>query len=148
MIRIHKSLIIAMVAIFLGCGHAYALEQTLEQYISRFDNRERSDMKINSAALLQGVREGGVQLIDIRFKEEYEAWKLGIGTSIPLNELPDRIEELDRTKIIVTACPQRDRAILAMVYLRTKGFRSKYLFDGLIRLAEYMRGNTGRPWAR
>lgn len=41
-----------------------------------------------------------------------------------MNELPSRLDELDKDKIIVTACPHKDRAILAMAYLRTKGYRA------------------------
>lgn len=62
---------------------------------------------------------------------------IGIATGIPLNEL-------QKNKIIVTACPHKDRAILAMAYLRTKGFRSKYLVDGLVGLSEYLRGDKAR----
>jgi hypothetical protein len=47
---------------------------------------------------------------------------------------------LPRDKIIVTACPHKDRAIIAMVYLRTKVFDARYLSDGLIGLAENLRG--------
>lgn len=64
--------------------------------------------------------------------------------NIPLNELPGRLAELDRGKTVVTACPHKDRAIIAMVYLKTKGFEVKYLQDGLVELAEYLRGDKAR----
>jgi rhodanese-related sulfurtransferase len=69
---------------------------------------------------------------------------MGFGSHIPLNDLPSRLDELDKEKIIVTACPHKDRAILAMAYLRTKGYNSKYLVDGLLGLAEFLRGDTAR----
>ena len=56
------------------------------------------------------------QLVDIRFPEEVAAWSMGFSTAVPLPELPARLEDLDRSKIIVTACPHKDRAIIAMVY--------------------------------
>ena len=42
-------------------------------------------------------------------------------------------------QIIITACPHKDRATIAMVYLRSKGIQAKYLTDGLISLAENLR---------
>ncbi|MDZ7582970.1 MAG: rhodanese-like domain-containing protein [Deltaproteobacteria bacterium] len=127
---------------------AYAEEVSLETYLSGFDYQARKDMKIDSEALVKGLMEGKVQLIDIRFKEEYESWRMGFAVNIPLNELPGRLDELDKNKIIVTACPHKDRAGLAMAYLRTKGFRSKYLVDGLVGLAEYLRGDKARDFMR
>ena len=62
--------------------------------------------------------------------------------SIPLPDLPNNLNKLDKNKIIVTACPHKDRAIIAMTYLKTKGYRVKYLTDGLTGLAEYLRGNN------
>lgn len=113
-----------------------------------FDYQARKDMKIDSEALVKGLAEGKIQLIDIRFQEEYKAWRMGFGVNIPLNELPARLDELEKDKIIVTACPHKDRAGLAMAFLRTKGFQSKYLVDGLVGLTEYLRGDKARDFVR
>lgn len=111
-----RKLIITVVVILLATWgtSAYAGEMSLETYLSGFDYQARKDMKIESEALVKGLTEGKIQLIDIRFKEEYEAWRMGFAVNIPLNELPGRLNELDRKKIIVTACPHKDRAGLAM----------------------------------
>jgi rhodanese-related sulfurtransferase len=71
---------------------------------------------------------------------------MGFSTHIPLNELPTRLNELSKDKVIVTACPHKDRAILGMAYLRTKGIQSKYLEDGLTGLAEYFRGENAKEF--
>jgi rhodanese-related sulfurtransferase len=85
-------------------------------------------------------------LVDIRFPEETKAWKMGFGLFIPLNELPKRLAELPKDKIIVTACPHKDRSAIAMTYLRTKGYKAKYLTDGLIGLAENLRGDNAKDF--
>ncbi len=123
---------------------AHAEELSLESYISGFDYKARKEMKIDSESLVSGLEQGLIQLIDIRFKEETAAWRMGFGSHIPLNELPSRQDEINKDKIIVTACPHKDRAILAMAYLRTKGYNSKYLVDGLLGLAVFLRGDTAR----
>jgi rhodanese-related sulfurtransferase len=133
--------------IFSSSG-TYGQEVSLEAYLSKFDYEERTAMKIDSKTLVKFLKEGKAQLIDIRFKEEYEAWRMGFGVNIPLNELPARLGELKKDKIIVTACPHKDRATLAMVYLKTKGFNAKYLEDGLVGLAEYLRGDRAKEFIR
>ena len=117
---------------------------TLEEYLLDFDYAERRDMKIGSKDLVKLLAEKRVVLVDIRFKEEQAAWRMGFGLHIPLNELPKRLKELDRTKLIVTACPHKDRSALAMVYLKTQGFDVKYLEDGLLGLAELLRGDKAK----
>lgn len=114
---------------------------SLEQYLLDFDYAERRDMKIGSKDLVKLLKEKKAILVDIRFKEEHEAWRMGFGLHIPLNELPRRLKELDRTRLIVTACPHKDRSALAMAYLKTQGFDVKYLEDGLLGLAELLRGD-------
>ncbi len=119
---------------------------TLEQYLLDFDYAERRDMKIGSKELVKLLQEKKAVLVDIRFKEEHAVWRMGFGLHIPLNELPKRLKELDRTKLIVTACPHKDRSALAMAYLKTQGFDVKYLEDGLLGLAELLRGDQARTF--
>ena len=125
-----------------------AKEQKLSDYLTHFDYDARIEMKAGTSELVDLLQNGKAQLIDIRFKEEYEAWHMGIAKSIPLNELPNRLNELDKNKIIVTACPHKDRAIIAMTYLKTKGYETMYLKDGLIGLAEYLRGDNAKVFVQ
>ena len=128
------------------CPSAYANDSQLETYITSFDYAARKEMKMDSKGLIELLKQGKAQLIDIRFPEEYSAWKVGPSKNIPLNELPKRLSELDQTKIIITACPHKDRATIAMVYLRSKGIKAKYLTDGLIGLAENLRGDNAKEF--
>ena len=125
---------------------AFAEEQKLADFIGNFDYDTRIEMKAGARELVDLLQEGKAQLVDIRFKEEYEAWHMGVGINIPLNELPDRLNELDKDKIIVTACPHKDRAIIAMTYLKTKSYNTMYLKDGLIGLAELLRGDNAKDF--
>ena len=126
----------------------FAETQTLsyDSYLSAFTYEERKAMKINSVELTVMLEEGTAQLVDIRFKEEYEAWHMPASINIPINELPKRFNELDKSKLIVTACPHKDRAIMARTYLKLKGYDTRYLVDGLIGLAEFLRGDNAREF--
>lgn len=120
----------------------------LETYIRSFDYAARIEMKISSKELVPLLRSGQAQLVDIRFPEEVAAWRVGFSTNIPLPELPDRLGELDRDKLIVTACPHKDRSGIARVYLETQRFRAKYLEDGLLGLVEHLRGDRAREFVQ
>lgn len=115
-------------------------------YLRTFDYAERDAMKIKTAELLELVRLGKVQVIDIRFPEEVSAWRVSFAKNIPLNELPDRLNELDRDKLIVPVCPHYDRASIARHYLTLKGYRSRSLSDGLLGLTEYLRGDKAKDF--
>ncbi len=120
--------------------------EEFDKYLRAFDYQERKDMKINRIELFELYAEGKLQIIDIRFNEEYEAWSLGFGDHIPLNELPDRLNEIDKSKTIVTMCPHYDRAEIARLYLKLQGFDAKYLTDGMLGLVEGLRGDKARDY--
>lgn len=82
--------------------------RNFDQYLRDFDYDERTAMKIQLPELLELYATDQVQLIDIRFQEEFDAWQVNLGQHIPLNQLPDRLSELDLNKTIVTMCPHYD----------------------------------------
>ena len=122
----------------------YGQDARLEKYISEFNFDSAKEMKIDSKTLVALLKEGKAQLVDIRFREEYEAWKVGPSINIPLDELPERWSEIDKTKLTVTVCPHSDRSNVAMVYLRSKGIKAKFVSDGLLGIAENLRGESAR----
>ena len=117
---------------------------TFADYLTNFDYQARKDMKIGTQEMLQLVIEDKAQVIDIRFKEEYEAWHMGFTKNIPLNELANSLDQLDKSKLIITACPHNDRANIARVYLRLQGYNVKYLKDGLLSVSQYLRGDNAK----
>lgn len=127
---------------------ATAQELALDDYLLNYDYKARTDMKIQSNQLAELIKTGKAQLIDIRFDEEYQSWNMPYAISIPLPDVPNNLDKLDKKKLIVTACPHKDRAIIAMVYLKTKGYNVKYLTDGLIGLAEHLRGGNAYNFIR
>lgn len=117
-----------------------------ESYLKNFDYKARTDMKIKTAEMLVMVEEGDAVLIDIRFAEEFEAWHMGFSKNIPLNELPNRLNELPKDKLIITACPHNDRANIARMYLTLNGYNARYLSDGLLKTADFLRGDNAKEF--
>lgn len=105
-------------------------------------------MKVSNEELLELLLSKQAILLDIRFEEEQKAWSMPYAVFMPLPDLPARTTELDKSMTIVTACPHKDRAIMAMMYLKSKGFEVRYLQDGLLGLAEYLRGDKAREFIK
>ena len=118
----------------------------IENFLKNFSYQTRKEMKATAQETAKLLAEGKALLVDIRFKEEYAVWNVQPSINIPLNELPQRWEELDTSKVIITACPHKDRAIIAMTFLRSKGIPARYLVDGLGGLTEYLRGDKAREF--
>jgi len=119
---------------------------TFSKYLRGFDYAERKAMKIQLPELLTLYAEGKAQIIDIRFPEEYAAWQVPICQNIPLNQIPDRLDEIDKTKTIVTVCPHYDRAEIARIYLKLLGYDARYLTDGMLGMVDYLRGDRAKDY--
>jgi rhodanese-related sulfurtransferase len=139
-----KSFIFALSLLLFLPATGLSNDNILESYIANFDYDSRLEMKVSSKKFIDLLEDGKAVLVDIRFKEEQQAWGVNFGLKIPLNELPKRLNELPKNKIIVTACPHKDRAIIAMTFLRSKGVTARYLTDGLIGLMENLRGDDAK----
>lgn len=135
------------VVLFNLATNAMAQDISLKDYLLNYDYEARKEMKITSEQLVELLKSGEAQLIDIRFEEEYKAWRMPFAMSIPLPDLPNNLNKIDKSKIIVTVCPHKDRAIIAMTYLKTQGYEVKYLTDGLLGLAGYLRGDNARDFS-
>jgi len=141
------STVVCILGMLILTQRAIAAEPTsLDNFVKSFSYETRKDMKCSGKELLALLIKNEAVLVDIRFPEEQQAWGAGFALKIPLNELPNRLNELPKDKIIVTACPHIDRSNIAMVYLRTQGYNSRYLVDGLVGLAELLRGDSARDF--
>lgn len=119
---------------------------SFDDYLKSFDYEAIKDMKIKTVEMLNMLEDGTAQVIDIRFPEEFEAWHIGFAKNIPLNELPDRLAELDKSKLIITACPHNDRANIARMFLMLKGYKVRYLSDGLLTVTDYLKGANAKEF--
>ncbi|WP_373036825.1 rhodanese-like domain-containing protein [Sulfurimonas sp.] len=120
--------------------------QNFDTYLKSFDYESKTAMKIKTVEMLNMLEEGTVQVIDIRFHEEFELWNLKFTKNIPLNELPDRLNELDKSKLIVTVCPHNDRSNIARMFLTLKGYKARYLSDGLLTTVNYLKGDNAKEF--
>jgi adenylyltransferase/sulfurtransferase len=69
-------------------------------------------------------------LMDVRTPQEWEICRLEGAILIPLQELPSRLDELDREREIVVYCHVGVRSAMAVDFLRGKGFTAARNLEG------------------
>jgi len=67
--------------------------------------------------------QGSCHILDVRTREEADTVRFGFAVHIPLNEIPDRLEEIPQDKTIAVYCVSGTRSTMAAVYLMTKGYK-------------------------
>ena len=81
------------------------------------------------AALLD---QGGVELIDVREPEEYEAGRIAGSRPVPLNELTGQAATIARDRPVIFYCRSGSRSAMAAEAFRGAGFDAHNLTGGLL----------------
>lgn len=87
---------------------------------------------------LKEEQQNGSQLLDVRNPEELANGRFSSAINIPLNQLRERISELDPAKEYIVSCHSGLRSYVAERILKQKGFKVKNL-DGAFALYKTVR---------
>lgn len=74
-----------------------------------------------------------IQVVDVREDEEVEAGKIPQALHIRLSEIPERTDELDKSKSLVMVCRSGGRSMRAAEYLLTEGFEVYNMDGGMLK---------------
>src|SRR5262245_5803347 len=105
------------------------------QHVTRQYLEQRGAMEpIDNDELVRRVRDGAVTLIDVRPHEEYVAGHIPGAISVPMADLPKRVNELRKRRAIVAYCrgPYCVMSLDAIDLLRRKGIRAQRLEHGVV----------------
>ncbi len=94
---------------------------------------QSSALKVSAGELNDLVSRGKVILVDVRSREAYDRAHLPGALSVPLDELPSRVDELRASQQdIVTYCsgPRGDNGLEAAISLRESGVTRVRALDG------------------
>ncbi len=76
-------------------------------------------------------------LLDVRSKEEADSLSINIkihpnieAKNIPVNDIPDRINEIPKDKSVGIFCPANVRSAIVYAYLMSKGFSDIRILEG------------------
>jgi len=116
----------------------------MDQFLRDMTMKDIGASLISANQFVELFNTGEAVLLDIRYPFETRLWGVHFAVEIPLNELPDRLDELPRDKVIVCSCPLDIRSNIAFQYLAQKGFQAKILVGGLVALVDRLRGGAAR----
>jgi len=75
--------------------------------------------------------------LDVRSKEEVDTMTIKLKhhenlecKNIPINEIPDRFDEVPRDKFVAIFCPASIRSAIVYVYLLSKGYSNMSILEG------------------
>lgn len=84
----------------------------------------------------------GAVLIDVRRPDEHEAAHIPDATLIPLDEVPDRVDEVPADQEVLIICRSGGRSARACEFLNGQGRRAVNVAGGMLAWIE-----AGQPWA-
>jgi rhodanese-related sulfurtransferase len=74
----------------------------------------------------------GAQLVDVRAAHEWEAGRIAGAEHLPLEQLPERVGELDRERPVIVYCRGGSRSSMAAEALSGSGFEAAKLSEGIV----------------
>ena len=74
----------------------------------------------------------GAQLVDVRADHEWEAGRIAGASHIPLDELPQRVGEIDEDRPVVLYCRGGNRSTMATAALAEAGYDAAKLSEGIV----------------
>jgi len=116
----------------------------MKEFIKDVIPNKMNDMRIGVDEFIELYNEGKCELVDIRVEMETKVWQINFGLKIPAPELPERLDELPKDKLLVVACPKSYRSNMARMWLSTQGFEVKYLNGGLLGLMDHLKGGKAK----
>ena len=112
----------------------------LEELLKNLNTKEAlSSVKIGAKEFYELYKSGKAVLVDVRLKEESDFIGISGSLKIPLSELPERLSETPKDKLVATFCPGKIRSSFACAFLRLKGYDAKVLNAGLDDLSALLR---------
>lgn len=76
--------------------------------------------------------EEGAQLVDVRADHEWEAGRISGATHVPLPQLPERLDEIDKDRPVVLYCRGGNRSSMATAALNDAGYNAVKLTEGIV----------------
>jgi rhodanese-related sulfurtransferase/DNA-binding MarR family transcriptional regulator len=105
----------------------------MDRALDAYRTQRHAFTQISADALVERMEAGDIILLDVRPQQEYEAGHLAGARSIPLDELPARVDELPADVLIVTYCrgPLCVYADQALALITASGRQGARLEEGV-----------------
>lgn len=94
------------------------------------------ELRVVSPTEAQQLAREGALLLDVREDDEWTRGRAPGATHVPLAQLPDQVDELDSTRIVVCICRSGGRSLRAAHFLLEHGVVVANMGGGMIAWAE------------
>jgi rhodanese-related sulfurtransferase len=100
--------------------------------------------RIGAEEALLAVAKGNAILVDVRSKEAFNFSHAKDAKSIPLQEIPDRLSEMPRDRLIIAycTCPAEQSSVRAVLDLKGKGITNAAALVGGLHAWEEAKGEV------
>ena len=88
------------------------------------------ELSATDAALLLQDKPDETLLLDVRETVELQQAAVADALHIPMNEIPERLDEIDREKTVICMCHVGGRSAHVAAYLQSQGFEKIYNLTG------------------
>lgn len=85
---------------------------------------------------LKKLLDEGAQLVDVRADHEWEAGRIAGAKHVPLAELSERADEIEKERPVVLYCRGGNRSTMATQALADAGYDASKLSEGIVGWAE------------
>jgi rhodanese-related sulfurtransferase len=99
-----------------------ALNDAVAEMDFAFLSSGEHTMSVEGMRKALGNGQNNVVFLDVRSDKEMEYLVLPFAKHIPLHELPSRMDELPKDKLVVAYCTSIFRSAVAYTFLRAHGF--------------------------
>ena len=106
------------------------MEDFLKGLTLDFFSKGKHKLSIDEFTELLKTRD--IDVIDVRSKKENDLFGFSFANNIPLNELPERINEIPKDKMVILLCSAGTRGAMAYLFLQTAGFENVKILDAAI----------------
>jgi rhodanese-related sulfurtransferase len=98
------------------------------------------EVPTTAVELLPATLPAGITVLDVREPEEWDAGHIEGAVHVPLQQLPQRLSEIDRTLPVLCVCKVGARSAQAVAFLQSRGYNAVNLHGGMLAW-----DNAGRP---
>ena len=95
-----------------------------------FDYWSTGRHKIDAPVFFEKWAKDEAVLLDVRAAEERGFLSFPFALEIPIDELPSRLGEIPKDKLVATLCTAGDRSNVAFAYLQSKGYDNIRIISG------------------
>jgi rhodanese-related sulfurtransferase len=107
------------------------LQKSFDQWLGDLDLSfwGTAQHKITPAQFFEHQASEGAVLLDLRSPEEAIQLAIPFALHIPIDQLPQRLDEVPSDRLVATFCSSATRAVVAWVYLQLHGRDQARILD-------------------